>query len=190
MINLLYEPFPDSVAADGRTYALLTSFREWFRFSDMVSDKTLSDEMKLYMMRYWFEDPPKIVTKEMVQAVYGFYRADALRPTVQTDQPSDLPKAPPAFHWGMDAKYVLGDFRRYYGMDLLTQEMHWWEFLSLFHALPDESCCQKRIAYRSADLSEIRSRAERERIARIRQRIALPFAYDDEMIGAALWSMQ
>lgn len=26
-------------------------------------------------------------------------------------------------------------------------------------------------------------------IARIQRQIALPFAYDDEMIGAALWSM-
>ncbi|MBP0975818.1 MAG: hypothetical protein J6P20_07125, partial [Oscillospiraceae bacterium] len=57
-------------------------------------------------------------------------------------------------------------------------------------ALPDDSQCMKRIAYRSVNLSEIKDKRERTRIAKIQRQIALPFEFDDEMIGAALWNMQ
>jgi hypothetical protein len=88
------------------------------------------------------------------------------------------------FDWKYDAKYLLADFRRYYGIDLLTAEMHWWEFRSLFAALPDDSLCQKRIAYRSADLSRIKDSKRRAEIARIQQQIALPYEMTDDEISA------
>ncbi len=87
------------------------------------------------------------------------------------------------FDWKYDAVYVIGDFRRYYNLNILRVEnMHWWEFISLFWALPDDSVCQKRIAYRNVDISQIRSDSERKRILRIKQAIALPFELGDEDI--------
>lgn len=157
MINLLYEPFPDCIEADGRTYPVLTDFREWIRFFDLVSDPEIPEETKVSMMMQWLEEPPERITKALVDALFAFYHASMLRPDIRdTSDGGQEPPKPPVFLWSVDAKFVLGDFRRYYGVDLLTVEfMHWWEFKSLFDTLPDESCCQKRIAYRSADLSKI-----------------------------------
>lgn len=188
MINALYEPFPEEIEVDGIAYPIVTDFREWFRFADMLADEELEKEEKLYLMTQWLSKAPEEITSEFVNAVFRFYRANALKPDpLESDdeEETEQPKRPPVFDWKYDAAFIIGDFRRYYGIDLLSVEyMHWWEFRCLFDALPDNSQCQMRIGYRSADLSQIENEAERKRIARIQQRIALPFEMDENDIAA------
>lgn len=186
MINILYEPFPDSITADGQIFRIQTDFREWLRFADMLADRELTPEEKAYLCSKWLEPEPEIVTESIIIAMLSFYRADGLHPDPPEPDEEDEPEPPhpPYFDWKADAAFLTGDFRRYYGIDLLTvQALHWWEFRTLFEALPDDSRCMKRIAYRSADLSQIKNKAERARIARIQKQIALPFALDDESVG-------
>lgn len=191
MINALYEPFPEEIEANGITYPIVTDFREWFCFADMLADRKLSPEDKVYLLTKWLTEPPDKITSELVNAVFGFYRADGLKPDppeYDEDEEADEQehsKRPPVFDWKYDARFLIGDFRRYYGIDLLSVEyMHWWEFRCLFDALPDDSQCRKRIDYRSVDLSQIKNEAERKRIARIQRQIALPFELDDEDMAA------
>ena len=187
MINALYEPFPEEIEVGGIAYPIVTDFREWFRFADMLADEELEREEKLYLMTQWLSEAPEEITSELVNAVFGFYRADALKPdSLESDDEEETEqlKRPPVFGWKYDAAFIIGDFRRYYGIDLLSVEyMHWWEFRCLFDALPDDSQCQKRIGYRSADLSQIKNEAERKRIARIQQQIALSFEMDEDDIA-------
>lgn len=187
MINALYEPFPETIRADGTEYSIITDFREWFRFADMLTDTDLTAEEKIVIAVQWLKAPPEQVTEELITALMSFYRAGALEPDPPEEYDEDRsegPRRPPVLSWKYDAKYILGDFRRFYGIDLLTTEMHWWEFRCLMAALPDDSACQKRIAYRSADLSKIKNDAERQRIMEIQRRIAIPYEMTDDEISA------
>lgn len=190
MINALYEPFPEDIEADGITYPIATDFREWFCFADMLADQELSQEEKIYLMIEWLTEPPEKITAELVNAIFGFYRAERLKPDPpedDEDEESDeqeQPKRPPVFDWKYDAAFILGDFRRFYNIDLLTAEMHWWEFLCLFTALPDDSQCKKRIDIRSTDLSKIKDNDRRNQIAAMQRRIALPFEMDEDDMAA------
>lgn len=195
MINILYEPLPDSIKADGREYRILTDFRAWLRFADMIAAPDLTAEEKVMLSGEWLLAPPAAVSEELVRGIFGFFRAAALLPDAkapdggEAEEDHDIPvRKPPVFDWKIDARFLLGDFRHYYGIDLLTDHLHWWEFQALFAALPDESMCSKRIAYRSTDLGKIKDSTERQRIAKIQRQIALPFEIDDEMIGAMLWN--
>lgn len=185
-MNLLYVPFPDFVTADGRTYTVPTDFREWLRFADMLADAELSPEEKAYLCGKWLDPEPICITAEIVAALLAFYRADGLHPNPQEpddgDEADDSPR-PPVFDWNADAAYLLGDFLHCYRIDLLTARLHWWHFRALFEALPDDSRCMKRMAYRSADLSQIRDKAERARIAKIQKQIALPHIFGDSEIA-------
>lgn len=188
MINILYEPFPESVTADGREYGIVTDFRDWIQFADMIADDTITKQEKIGYMANWLLDPPACITGDIADKLSEFYAArdiDYVRnPECINGEEPETVSRPPVFDWRIDARYVLGDFRRFYNIDLLKAEyMHWWEFRSLFAALPDDSACHKRIIYRSANLSEIKSDSERERIRKIQMQIALPFEYSDEDIG-------
>lgn len=191
MINALYEQFPEKIRADGVSYPIETDFREWFRFGDMLADQELTKEEKLYLMTEWLYETPEEITSELVNAVFGFYRVDGLKPDIpefyEDEEPeeNDQPKRPPVFDWKYDAAFILGDFRRFYGIDLLSVEhMHWWEFRCLFDALPDDSQCRKRIDIRSTDLSKIKDNDRRNQIAAMQRQIALPFEMDEDDIAS------
>lgn len=188
MINALYEPFPDSIYANGIEYPIITDFREWFRFADMVEDDEISKRDKLYLMMTWLLKPPERITDELIYAILDFYRARELErelPESSDDEDNDTPPpSVPVLNWKIDAPFIIGDFLRYYGIDLLNAEMHWWRFRILFSALPDDSQMMKRIGYRSVDISQIKSESERKRIMKMKQLYALPFELDEDDIGA------
>ena len=194
MMNILYEPFPNSITADGAKHEILTDFREWLRFADLIADAAVDAPTKLLLLTQWFIVPPPHLTADMVIGLFDFFHAKALEPDPLEQDENDVPQEPelphpPVFDWKYDARFLLGDFLHFYGMNLLqVPYLHWWEFRSLFSALPDDSMTAKRIGYRSADLSQIKDPAQRARIARIQKAIALPFEFDDEMIGALLWN--
>lgn len=194
MINILYEPFPNSINADGKEFRILTDFREWLRFAEMLADKTITPEEKASLCGMWTDPESENVTAGMINSMIGFLRGDALEPDPpdqEDDEASDEPEPPkpPVLDFSIDARFILGDFRRFYNIDLLRVEyLHWWEFLSLLRALPDDSMTMRRIGYRSTDLNEIPDKRQRARIAKIQRQIALPFEYDDEMIGAMMWN--
>lgn len=195
MINILYEPFPDSITADGKDFRILTDFREWLGFADMISDKSISAEERASLCGMWIEPEPEQITAGIINGLIRFMRGDGLDPEPQADDEEDdsepeqdIPK-PPVFDFCFDAKYIVGDFRRFYGIDLLHVEyMHWWEFLSLLRALPDESMTMRRVNLRSTDLNNIPDKRRRAQIAKAQRQIALPFEFDDEMIGAMMWN--
>lgn len=191
MINALYEPFPECITVDDEEYPILTDFREWLRFADMIRDPDVDKREKVYMLVNWFEQPPERISVDMVDALFEFYYAKALEPDTgdeddEEDESDDTVIKPPVFDWRIDSRYILGDFRRCYSIDLLSIEyMHWWEFRCLLAALPDDSQCQKRIAYRGINLGSIKDDKERARIARIQRSIAIPYECEEDMIGAA-----
>lgn len=185
MISLLYEPLPEHIRADGKDLAVLTDFRDWLKFIDLVNDRTLDDRIKVAMLPEWLHDRVP-ATKEIVEGLRRFCLARELEPDTVADAPEeDAAPRPPTWDWNVDAMYVLGDFRRYYGIDLLhVDTLHWWEFKALFAALPPDSRSMERIGIRAMDLSKIQNKAQKRRYAEMQRRIALLFRMDEDAIGA------
>lgn len=188
MINLLYDKFPDSIQADNLTYPIRTDFRVWLKFADMLSQKLTEQELVSALMSV-FVRPVLQFSAPLTEGVFSFYHADLLEYQREEDDGTSTPNKakPPVFDWKMDARYILGDFLHYYQLDLISVGyLHWFAFRALFDALPDDSHCMKRIAYRGADLNQIKNDAERKRIRKIKRAIALPYEMSDGAIGAAL----
>lgn len=191
MINAFYEPFPNSIKSGGTEYRIVTDFREWLKFFDMMNDKGLSNEEKIQILTAYLLDVPARIDDELIFAVCDFYRAKDLEPEPperDEDELSEPPPSVPVLDWKIDAPYIIGDFLRFYGIDLLTAKMHWWRFKILFSALPDNSQIMKRIGYRSIDLGQIKSDSERKRMMKLKQAYALPYTLSDEDIGAIFMS--
>lgn len=189
MINILYNDFPESIFADDKEYKIYTDFRNWIQFSELLASEELRKEDKICVISELICEPVELITEEIVTEIFKFYEAKEIEYIACNEnesEQSECNERPPVFDWCIDARYILGDFRRFYNINLRTANLHWWEFKSLFLALPDDSCCKKRIVYRSVNLSEIKNVDERTRIKKIQQQIALPFTYSDEAIAAEL----
>jgi len=187
MINAFYEPFPLKVSG----YRIVTDFKDWIRFSDMMNDKDLSNDEKTSLLLNWFIDTPERLTDELIFALCDFYKVKALEPEPPEDdeiEQEETVSSPPVLNWKIDAPCIIADFQRFYSINLLTAKMHWWRFKILFSALPDNSQIMRRIGYRSVDIGQIKNADERKRILELKQLYALPYELDDRDIGAMFMS--
>ena len=186
MIHLLCEPLPDSVTADGNTYPVRTDFRIWLKFEDMLQNQEKFSPFVI-IQSVLAKGVPN-VSEALIDALYAFYHAEQL--AYHDDEAGEMQAETPQrksllFDWKFDAKFVLGDFRHCYQIDLITIEyLHWFEFCALFDALPEDARCMKRIAYRSADLNQIKDQNEKKRIRKLKRAVAIPHIMTDEEIGA------
>lgn len=188
MISVLTDPLPCTIRADGQELEVLTDFRDWIRFLLLIGSELDAAE-KASMLPLWLTEP-RPLTAEIADGLRGFCLARELEPddpgndADEEDEEPVLQSRPPVWDWEVDGGFVLADFRRYYGIDLLhVDALHWWEFRALFSALPSDSRSMERIGIRGMDLSKIRDKSQRKYYAERQRRIALPFAVDDDVIG-------
>ena len=59
-----------------------------------------------------------------------------------------------------DAAYVLGAFQQAYGIDLTIDKVHWWRFMALMQALPQETALSQILQIRTTDTSEMEEHQE------------------------------
>ena len=68
---------------------------------------------------------------------------------------------------------ILAAFRQQYSIDLLTAELHWWEFKSLFEGLTDQTKFIQVVGYRTADISKL-DKEQKQRYTELKKFYALP----------------
>jgi len=181
-MNVLFDPFPETVEVGGKEYGIVTDFREWIKFTELLRNAEQLDARILQIILEWYvDDRPEDVVAS-ITALQGFLCAEEIyqegeRPTgeeweddteVETGSPAE------AFSFRQDAICIYSAFMEVYGIDIETiPYMHWWKFLVLFWGLPADTEIKERIHYRTVDLATIKNKEERERIKKIRKKIAI-----------------
>lgn len=181
---------------NGKEYPIITDFREWIRFSDMLKSD-LQPQYKLeFLAEMFLEDAPDLYTEEGVEEVMdsitSFLSLEALEfPNQYSDELEEVEykdaTEKKAIYYEQDAPYIISAFRREYQVNLLSVPyMHWWEFRMLLDGLSEESQIKKRIYWRTCDVSKMEKK-ERMEILKIRRSITIPEEeyVSDEDIGNA-----
>ncbi len=205
-MNVFYEDLPETLKINGKEYPIITDFREWIRFSDMLKSD-LQPQYKLeFLAEMFLEDTPDLYTEEGVEEVMdsitSFLSLEALEfpnqysgeleEVEEFDEKSEEVEykdvtEKKAIYYEQDAPYIISAFRREYQVNLLSVPyMHWWEFRMLLDGLNEESQIKKRIYWRACDVSKMEKK-ERMEILKIRRSITIPEEeyVSDEDIGNA-----
>ena len=197
-MNVFYEELPESLEINGREYPVITDFREWIRFSDMLKSD-IPPEFKLeFLSEMFLEEVPDLYTEdgieEVMDAITSFLSLSGTEfPDISSDEANseeveyEEQRAKKAIYYEQDAPYIISAFRREYQIDLLSVPyMHWWEFRMLLDGLSEESQIKKRIYWRTCDVSKM-DKKERREILKIRRSITIPEEeyVSDEDIGNA-----
>lgn len=82
------------------------------------------------------------------------------------------------FSFEVDAGRIYTAFRRAYGIDLNTAQLHWFAFLDMLRDLPDCAFTQV-IEIRTKNMGDV-PKAQRGRYARLKEKYALPEVYTVE----------
>ena len=88
-----------------------------------------------------------------------------------------------------DAPYIYAAFLSQYGIDLNEIPfLHWWKFQALFRSLDDSCKIAQIMGYRAADLSKIKNKNEKNRIAKLKRIYALEeeYTFEDRVAMAGM----
>lgn len=191
-MNVFYEDLPETLEVDGKEYPIITDFREWLRFSDMLKSD-IPPQFKLeFLSDMFLEDVPDLYAEEDIEsvmdAITAFLSLSALEfPKQEKESEEEFENVDfeeesvrKAIYYEQDAPYIISAFRREYQIDLLSVEyLHWWEFRMLLDGLSEDCQIKKRIYWRTCDVSKM-DKNERMKILRIRRSITIP---EEEYVG-------
>ena len=166
MINILTDSLPKTVKICGKEYPINSDFRAAVEFEILIQSDASSRRKTRGAIRLFFGDnPPPFSENVLVDAVINFYAGGGKD---SDERPKKNRKR--IYSFAQDGDYIAAAFRSQYGIDLLTVPyMHWYEFRALFKGL-EESCeIVKIMGYRAAEVSKIKYKPERERLARLQE---------------------
>lgn len=190
-MNFFYEAFPDTVNIRGKNFSIITDFRDYIRLLDMLKCEELNTYQKMAILEDYFLDEITI-DDDAIGALTGFVimdldsqDKDLNEDDSDEDNSEQSGSEKNLFSYEIDYPFILSGFLRDYGIDLETVDyMHWWKFRMLFDGLSEDTEIKQRIIYRGINLSDIKDKEERKRIAKIQRRIQLPAeALSDYDIG-------
>ena len=186
-MNFIYEPYPETVILNGRSRRIVTDFKDWLRFYDMLRDPELETVDKFEIICSFYLDP--LVPADMDslhKPLIDFFKMKYEEK--DEEKPDSDKRSKPLYDFKFDAPYIISGFLRDYGIDITKVSMHWWKFRLLLEGLSSDTEFKQRVMYRNTDTGQIKDTAERRRIEKIKRAIAIPepIPTDDE-IGDLFW---
>ena len=142
MIQTLYNGLPRQIVANGKRYRIKPWFDRVMRVFDIWADPNILDDDKV------------IAASRLL--VCGRPNTDALNATIKLlfgeNNKSDTDKK--TFDFTQDSGYIYASFLQAYGIDLFKMRgrLHWWAFVQLFNALPDNTRMAQVISIRARDI--------------------------------------
>ena len=185
--NILIDALPETVTVNGREFSFRTGFRYGIMFELLMLDPEVDGQQKtLDALNLFFEEIPDDA-EAAVDAILWFYACgdeSKVKKAKETDdkQSEQQPqrKAQRYYDYNVDAGLIYAAFLDQYGIDLADSDLHWWKFRALFDGLKSENEFCKIVGYRAVDLSKIKNKAERKRLAILKNKHALPSLLSEE----------
>lgn len=119
MINLTID-LPTAIEVNGRFFPIKTDFREWLKFSQLITKKDLLYDDLFYL----FEN--EIPNEPFFEALLKFYINENTTPRGNgADEKT--------FDYYEDGEYIYSAFMQQYHIDLIESNLHWHKFKALFY---------------------------------------------------------
>ena len=125
MLDLTKKVLPSAVNVGGEYFPVKTDFRTWLRFIQILNQK----DSVLEDLDWIYTEKLPDDKKSGFEALVSFAYPERILPR------SDGTKSESVFDYTIDSDLIYAAFREQYGIDLLTQDMHWHVFSALFSGL-------------------------------------------------------
>ena len=168
MFSILTDRLPDTVIVDGEKCLINTDFKRWIIFETVLTDGRINKEDKLaVVLPVCLKKIPSDIEKAL-KACIDFYRGNDKK----ADENESAGK--PVYSFLYDADLIFSSFMSQYGIDLSTEDMHWYKFKALFKGLKADSKLVEVMQIRNMDLSEIKDREIKSRYRELKKIWQLP----------------
>ena len=164
-MNILIDYLPTSFNVEGIEYEFNYDFRTSILFCLLMQDTELTEEQKILqgLQLYYPVIPPNI--EEAYKKILYFYsRGKEIEDNKKVKQGKRIFKRNNnrAYDFEIDADLIFSAFMTQYNINLNRENLHWWEFMSLFNSLKDDTEIVKIMNYRTIDVNTIEDKKERK----------------------------
>ena len=164
-MNILIDYLPTKFEIDGKEYEINYDFRTSILFCLLMNDPELTEEEKILqgLQLYYPVIPPNI--EEAYKKILYFYsRGNDIEDNKKVKQGKRIFKRNNnrAYDFEVDANLIFSAFMTQYNINLNRDNLHWWEFMSLFNSLKDDTEIVKIMNYRTIDVNTIEDKKERK----------------------------
>ena len=113
-MNILYEQFPEEVKVNGEYYPIVTDFREWIRFTELVEDDSVPWRMKCGLLLQWYLDKVPEDIEAAIYALGDFLMCKRMYQDDLEDEEEEQQKnGKPVFSFSEDAGCIYAAFREH-----------------------------------------------------------------------------
>lgn len=149
MMHNPFERLPTTVTVSGENITVNTDFRVGVSIETEMLQS--SPDVEGLLQLFYMNDIPNDV-EEAAKQMIEFY--------ANYDENDDIENAAPVskkrlYDFKQDADALTASFRQAYGIDLETDELHWWKFRRLMFGLPVDSPFMQRVQIRSVDINKV-----------------------------------
>lgn len=164
---------PQYVEIDNKRYKINTSYRIAIKCNEIATDNSISDyERALAIIYVLFGDKGLKDSKnhnKLLELAMKYLSCG--KEIEKTDEKPDM-------DYVEDMDYIEASFMSDYGIDITKEDMDWYKFTNLLNGLSSSelgnSCILNRIrAIRNYDLSQIKDRKERQKMAKLKKQVEL-----------------
>ena len=182
MFNVILDELPETVEINGREYPIITDFKSWLEFTRILSRRDVDEFDVIEALETVFDEIPNEEPAEMIRVLIGFLRAERPKdrkpdePVLMRDIAEEQPAEPQIVDYDHDAAYIYAAFVQEYGINLITDKLHWFEFMALFSGLSKHCRITEIMGYRAVSDSEYSkmSKSEKAHIRKMKKVHALP----------------
>lgn len=136
-----YSAPPESLMIDGTEYKIDTDFRRWIEFYGLAKKGGDLEE--------FFNSMGLPLSESAIESVCDFFAGPLSYGSGESGN------GQPVFDFEVDAEAIYSAFFGAYHIDLTTDNVHWWRFISLFRSLPQDCELCRIMHYRSVDLKDV-----------------------------------
>lgn len=169
MINFLTSALPASVTVRETEYPIRTDFRIWIKIHSLLQKDDISSIDKavdFFALAFTGKTLPPSVEEALVAL------SDFLSPVIFKNGNGGEKNAP-SFSFEYDGGMIYSAFLSQYGIDLLSSQLHWWQFLALFYSLGN-CLFTSAVAARNADLSSVKDPKQKQVLRKQKKFFAIP----------------
>lgn len=183
-MNTIFDGLPYSVDINGVDIPIETDWRTGILFEQMVKDPALNefDVVETAFRLYFGDDLQPIMDagdiQDAMDAIIWFYRCGDTRP-LNNSEPQEHKRV---FDYDYDANYIYQAFMSSYGIDLATDQLHWWKFRALFGSLPEDCMFMKIVGYRAMKIPQKATKQQKEFYQKMKKLYRLPLAEADQQV--------
>lgn len=166
--------YPEYAEVDGKKYKINTDFRVAIECNRIAEDETIGDYERVLGVIYTLFGEEGINTPEhyekLLEMAKKYLSCGKELETRKQEEPD--------MDYIQDMDYIEASFMSDYRIDLSNEEMYWWKFCNLMNGLSNSelgnSCILNRIRnIRTMDLSQIKDKKERDKLAKLKKEFAL-----------------